>query len=803
MEYSTTELANGQTTSTDKSQHLSTSLLALRVGLSPVPPKDDGSKAPLADIPSEDGGLTWAPYQKTPATEEHIRQWYRNGRTGNGLMCGYGDLECFEFDNRDTYDAFLEAADEAGLRDLVGRIRTGYEEFTPGGGVHWLYRCEKRRGNTKLAERPDTSVKNGRKVLIETRGEGGFIVTAPSNGKTHPSGGSYKLVCGGLGEMTVLWPEERDELWELARAFDEMVKEPEPDPGDPFTMRKGAEHSGYPKQGKRPGDHFAELMPWEGILEPHGWVKAFTRGETTYWRRPGKDQGVSATTGKTKGFKVFTTSTPLKTDGTHTKLGVHAALNYANNFTEAVKDLVAKGFGTWLDDDGSERQNPVPQEWFDKRKQAKQSTSQPTSGLAPPAELDIDWDAMSDEDMGILSGDAIDPKPVEWLWPSRIAKKKMNVIAGEGKLGKTQMVLATAALTTVGGELPDGSGRVAKGTVIILSAEDDPEDTLAPRLIALGADMSKIKIIKGDYITRRKGKEPEINPVDFQRLAYWRALFKRFPDLQLFIVDPVPSFLGRGVNDHKNADLRNILTPFLHVIRDFNVAMVAITHLIKGFDPKRPASHRISGSIAYANLARSIHFVAKDPDNPARRLFMMSDNTSAANDLPAVVFTLEPKEVASKGGQVFEIWVPTFDVNTVDVDVNQVVNSDVKPAGGRRGPKPNQESTEVAQWVLNYLRAAGSPVRLGDVYDAAGDEDLLGLYGLDDKGKARWLEGWKLSRAFKRVEKLQGDDAGWVIDRLEVGGVKYIQAVNVSLSRGGIDDKPATPSNGSAEGVPF
>ena len=188
----------------------------------------------------------------------------------------------------------------------------------------------------------------------------------------------------------------------------------------------------------------------------------------------------------------------------------------------------------------------MPKEWLDKQTKANQAAGQPNNAAAPVASLEIDWDSMSEEDMGILSGDKIDPKPVAWQWPSRIAKKKMNIMAGEGKQGKTQMVLAIAALTTVGGELPDGSGRMEKGTVIILSAEDDPEDTLAPRLIALGADMSKIKIIKGDFIIRRKGREPEINPIDFQRISYWRALFKRFPDFQLFIADPVPHSLAAG-----------------------------------------------------------------------------------------------------------------------------------------------------------------------------------------------------------------------------------------------------------------
>jgi hypothetical protein len=772
---------------------LDTALQALELGLSPVPPVEDGTKRPLADVlDGVDGSgkprFTWKPYQTTPATAAHVRSWFTNGRKSIGLATGVQGLECFEFDCRATYDDFLEAAIEAGLGNLVERVRKGYEEFTPGGGVHWLYYSDEVHGNTKLAERANPTDPGKRVVLIETRGEGGFIIIAPANGKVHPTGGAYRLVSGRLTSISTLLSSERDELWELARTFDEMVKEAEPDPTDSFTMTVPGKHVGYPKQGKRPGDDFAERMPWEGILDPHGWVKAFTRGDDAYWRRPGKDRGVSATTGHCKGLKVFTTSTGFATQGTYTKLGAHAALNFRGDFKEAVKDLVAKGFGTWVDDDGKERQNPVPNEWFEKRKKANQATSQPNSA-APLAELAIDWESMSEEDMGILSGDKISPKPVEWLWPSRIAKKKMNVIAGEGKQGKTQMVLAIAALTTVGGELPDGSGSVAKGTVIILSAEDDPEDTLAPRLIALGADMAKIKIIKSDFIIRRKGKEPEINPIDFQRITYWRALFKRFPDLQLFIADPVPSFLGRGVNDHKNAEIRSILTPFLDVIRDFSVAMIAITHLSKAVDPKRPASHRIIGSIAYANLARSIHFVAKDPDNPARRLFMMAENTSAANDLPSVAFLLEPVEVTSHGGVAFEIWVPRFEVDTVEVDVNEVVNSDVKG----RGRPPKAESVKLAKWVLDYLRAAGSPVRLGTVYDAAGDAGFIGDYGPDKSGKLRWSTGWQLPRACARVATLEGADAGWTVDKIELEGRAYLQ-INATLQH---------HSNGGSESVPY
>src|SRR4051794_23148798 len=108
---------------------------AYAAGLSVLPPREDGSKTPDANA--------WADYQETRADLAAINAWYANGRTGIGAVMGKvsGNIELFEFDDLATYEAFLEAADQAGLGELVGRIRAGYEERTPGDGVHWLTRC--------------------------------------------------------------------------------------------------------------------------------------------------------------------------------------------------------------------------------------------------------------------------------------------------------------------------------------------------------------------------------------------------------------------------------------------------------------------------------------------------------------------------------------------------------------------------------------------------------------------------------------------------------------------------------------
>src|SRR5215207_3314505 len=181
-------------------------------GLCVLPPREDGTKAPDAE--------SWTRYQTTAASRAEIEAWYGDGRrSGIGYVTGAvsGNLEVLDFDCFATYSAFVDLAIAAGLGDLVERIEAGSLEETPGGGRHWSYRCGEISGNTKLAHRlkrpeemrdeHDTTA-----VLIETRGEGGYIVAAPSNGRVHPSGKPYRQLSGGVATIATITPEDRAEL---------------------------------------------------------------------------------------------------------------------------------------------------------------------------------------------------------------------------------------------------------------------------------------------------------------------------------------------------------------------------------------------------------------------------------------------------------------------------------------------------------------------------------------------------------------------------------------------------------------
>lgn len=287
-----------------------------------MPPTQDGSKRP--------GVGSWATFQKQRPSEALLRQWYSNGRTGLGWVTGAvsKNLEVLDFDDRGTFQEFRRVAADAGLGALVDRLCLGYLEYTPN-GAHIAYRCSQIAGNTKLAQRAAD-----RKALIETRGEGGFIIVAPSHGGVNPKG-AYELQSGGVGSIQTITPEERQALWDLARVFDEV----------PPQAQAQAKPTGA--NGSRPGDDFCSRATWEDILTPHGWRRVSSRHGADLWCRPGKAHGISATTNHEGSglLYVFSTSTAFDSLRGYNKFSAYALLNHGGDYGAAAKTLAAQGYG--------------------------------------------------------------------------------------------------------------------------------------------------------------------------------------------------------------------------------------------------------------------------------------------------------------------------------------------------------------------------------------------------------------------------------------------------------------------------
>ena len=84
------------------------------------------------------------------------------------------------------------------------------------------------------------------------------------------------------------------------------------------------------------------------------------------------------------------------------------------------------------------------------------------------------------------------PRPVAWLWPSYLPEGKLTTFAGQTGQGKTFAVCDIMTRVTRGLAWPDGGGAAAPGRCLFISGDDELDDTIVPRLMSCGADLSRV-----------------------------------------------------------------------------------------------------------------------------------------------------------------------------------------------------------------------------------------------------------------------------------------------------------------------
>lgn len=199
----------------------------------------------------------------------------------------------------------------------------------------------------------------------------------------------------------------------------------------------------------------------------------------------------------------------------------------------------------------------------------------------------------------LVQGSTITPERISWLWEGWLPLGKLVIFAGQPGTGKTTVMMAVASATTIGARLPDGS-TAAVGSVVIWSGEDGLADTLVPRLAAMGADMSKVYFVTG------KGRVSFDPSKDMPQLS---AQIKLVPDVRLIIIDPVVSVING--DSHKNAEVRKGLQPLVDLGAVTGACIVGISHFNKSGGITANPLDLISGSIAFAAVARVVLGAAK------------------------------------------------------------------------------------------------------------------------------------------------------------------------------------------------
>ena len=314
----------------------------------------------------------WKTYQQRLPISTEVEDWFHRGDKCIGIVTGKvsGNLEMLDFDHQaELFEAWAALVREESP-DLFERLIL---ERTQNSGLHGVYRCPEVKipGNLKLAMRAmdvtdqalkslrDSKVNPGdqaavRKVLpsirieiagkqhvprlvddkflviltmIETRGEGGQFLAAPSPG--------YELLQGDFTAIPEITAGERQLLIEAANAINQWV--------DPSKVEgQGARFS---KVAQRPGDDFNQRGDVAPILEKHGWTITRNSSNFQHWRRPGKARGQSASLIDSKIFYVFSQNAPpFEADKAYSLFSVYGLLEHAGDYSAAARELAKQGF---------------------------------------------------------------------------------------------------------------------------------------------------------------------------------------------------------------------------------------------------------------------------------------------------------------------------------------------------------------------------------------------------------------------------------------------------------------------------
>jgi hypothetical protein len=477
-----------------------------------------GTKRPPKDF-------TWSQYRLHPVPESVIRKSFLDGEQ-IAIICGLvsNHLEVLDFDTQGTGDAphfqeWVDRLSEYGHDDLLKKLRVA---STPSGGFHVYYRCKGYvESNKKLAEAKELI--NGKDCLIETKGDGGYVLAPPSQG--------YSWLNGSFETISEITPEERSTLIAFAKSFHQKTM------ADVERFEKVTTY-----RGERPGDKYNETQDPRQLLEKHGWDCIGKSGKNEMWRRPGKKERAPSGTYRSD-LNVFycfsSNASPLVSGRGYSPFSLFVQLEHGGNASNA-----ARGAAELLG-------------------MAKPSPSQPSSTPAPKltaTDADDLFDSKPIEEYDI-------EKPEFGIFGKYFRSGQMNIFDAPGGIGKTTILLKIIANGSKGYDDYHEQKMIPFRT-LYFTTEDTGGDIHSAYKQMGGRDgclelNSRVLDLRGDVI---KGLKRKIETGGFK----------------LVIFDPLITYMHGVSNINDPKAVNEYLAPLRAVAMETGACIINIRHFAKG-----------------------------------------------------------------------------------------------------------------------------------------------------------------------------------------------------------------------------
>jgi hypothetical protein len=316
------------------------------------------------------------------------------------------------------------------------------------------------------------------------------------------------------------------------------------------------------------------------------------------------------------------------------------------------------------------------------------------------------------------------PRSIPWLWPQRLTLGKLAMLDGDPGMGKSLLTLDLCARLTTGRPFPDDAPAPGPANVLILNAEDSPDDILVPRLRALGADLERVYFGEAD-----DDKESRLLGLPRDLDDFEGALERS--QARLAILDPIAAFLDASTLSTSDQSVRRALLPLVQLARRRQCAFLFVRHLNKSGHSR--ALYRGGGSIGLLAVCRSGWLIGSEPHDRERRVLAQTKKNLAAPQ-PNLAFSI----VSGAGGQ------PTIDWHgPTPLTADQLLGA--RSPAGERGRARAQARELLRQFLEERPRTSEEVWATAKEYDLAERTVMRAKEELAIRCRRVYLEGRRIT----------------------------------------------------------
>jgi putative DNA primase/helicase len=343
----------------------------------------------------------------------------------------------------------------------------------------------------------------------------------------------------------------------------------------------------------------------------------------------------------------------------------------------------------------------------------------------------------------------------EWWWAERIPKGKISLFAGKPGCGKSFVVIDFIARLTTGRDFPNGSKNPWGPRECLLAvSEDDPSDTVVPRLIAAGADLDKVQIILWSTGKKIDGNEPKKRQRMLQLSKDTKLLKKALqenPNIALVAIDPMTSYFG--VDCNKDSEIRPIMDALSAACRASKAAFIGVMHYNKKSDVA--ALEKILGASSIVGSARTVWAFSRDPDDKTERHMSCAKNNLSKNQR-GMKYKIGEKLVPFSDGSNDYVGCVEW-MGETEEDADEVLAKERDTAKNPKDSKLEEAKMLVQTELANGEQRASSMYRLGEARNISAETMRRGYRSLavvpyQKNGKWWWaLPGMEVREALVAV----------------------------------------------------